>query len=108
MGKGAWIVLAGWAAGLFGELEAQEEGDVILYDFETDAEVAGWQPVTPGGVPGREPDVTAEASPEHVASGSRSLKLTFAGGMWPAVATARVPISGAWSEFQVLKAVVTV
>lgn len=80
--------------------------EAVLFDFESGVE--DWRSVTLAGVGGVEPDVRAEASEEHAASGRASLKLTFDGGFWPAVSTGRLPVEGTWAEFQTLKAVVTV
>ena len=75
-----------------------------LFNFESEAEITSWSNLI---VPGtQEPPVKLEQSTEHATSGMYSLKLTFAGGKWPGVATKQIPQD--WTAFQSFSADVTV
>lgn len=75
-----------------------------LFDFEAENDLECWSNLEVSGQ--KEPPVKRELSAEHATSGTRSLKLTFGGGRWPAIATARVPED--WNAFQTFKADVSV
>jgi len=76
----------------------------MLFDFEDPADLGGWSsPVIPGAK-AKEPPVRIELAADNATSGKQSLKLTFDGGAWPAVATAAIPVKGNWSEFKTFKA----
>ncbi len=83
---------------------AQEKGGRVLFDFEKAEEVSCWAPLDLPGAP--EPPVRVEASADHASSGSRSLKITFAGGVWPAIRTTAVPDD--WEAWHTFRADVTV
>ena len=82
--------------------------DRLLFDFEEEADPARWTMRTLPEVAAPEPAAAVTLSREHVTSGKRSLKITYAGGRWPALATANLPIPGSWKEYQSLKADITV
>jgi hypothetical protein len=80
----------------------------VLFDFENDADLKAWSQFLPDNpqVPGAKgPLVKIELSGESAASGKRCLKLTFAGGKYPAVA-ARSPLED-WTAYQCFRAEVT-
>ena len=86
--------------------------DALLFDFESEADIAAWTPMPSppwgeGGVRGQ-PAAKIEWSTEGATSGKHSLKLTFGGGDWPVVSTARIPVPGTWKEFETLKMDLTV
>ena len=74
--------------------------DRILFDFEGDGDAAGWSDAALVGVKEKEPAVRIERV-------DSALKLTFAGGFWPAVSTDRIAVPGDWKEFQTLTAEAT-
>jgi len=82
--------------------------DAPLFDFENEADIAAWTPAKMPEVKAEQPAVKVAWSTEGVSSGQHSLKLTFSGGEWPVVSTARIPVAGTWKEFETLKADLTV
>jgi hypothetical protein len=82
-----------------GVAQAGPPADKVLFDFENDAEVKAWSPVESSGA-------KVERSDKHATAGKHSLKITFAGGRWPAVATAAVPDD--WMPWETFSADVTV
>ena len=54
----------------------------------------------------KEPPARIELATEHATSGKHSLKITFAGGNWPAITTTQIPDD--WTPYQTFKADVTV
>jgi hypothetical protein len=78
--------------------------DKILFDFEDEAEVKAWTPLE---LPkSKEPAPKIEQSTENATSGKHSLKVTFAGGEWPTITTAKIPDD--WMAWETFKADVTV
>jgi hypothetical protein len=81
--------------------------DRVLFDFERPADPEHWTIRTVPEV--RNPTgAKAELSQEHVTSGKRSLKITYAGGLWPALGTDLTPVEVDWSDYQSLKVDITV
>ena len=80
--------------------------DRRLFDFETEDEVRVWAVLLLPDAKSPEPPVKLERSTEHATTGRHSLKLTFAGGTWPGVATRAVPAD--WTPWQTFTADVTV
>jgi len=86
----------------------------MLFDFEDEADLKNWSVLglpAPKGEPGfgdKDHPVKMELATENATSGRRSLKLTFDGGLAPAITTARIPVPGDWAEFQTLRANVAV
>lgn len=78
----------------------------LLFDFESDRDLRAWSAVPPAEGEAREPEPGLELAAAHAASGRRSLKVTFRGGTWPAVATTQVPDD--WMPWQSFQAEVTV
>ena len=74
--------------------------DRVLFDFEEADEAARWSDYALVGVKEKEPAVRIERV-------DSALKLTFAGGLWPAVSTERISVPGDWKEFQTLTAEAT-
>jgi hypothetical protein len=75
--------------------------DTVLFDFAK-ASAADWAPA-------KLPDVKTDAPAPKVeivtgGDAAKGLKLTFDGGVWPVVGTAKIPVGGNWKEFQTLKA----
>src|SRR5206468_3649000 len=78
----------------------------VVYDFEDPADIKTWSNLALPVVTDKEPPVKIEQSADHATAGARSLKLTFAGGRWPTVATEAV--SQDWRAYKTFKADVTV
>lgn len=80
--------------------------DRVLFDFENSEEVACWSPLELKEAP--EPLARVETSAKHASSGTRSLKITFAGGAWPAIRTTAIPNDpGYWVPLKSFRADVT-
>ncbi len=79
--------------------------DRMMFDFENEAELTAWFPLQ---LPKRqqEPPVAFAPSGQNATSGKRSLKITFAGGEWPTLATTNIPQD--WAGYETFKADVTV
>ncbi|MGA2621718.1 MAG: DNRLRE domain-containing protein, partial [Thermoguttaceae bacterium] len=78
------------------------------FDFENDADLKAWSQFLPDNlkVPGaKEPPVKIELSGENAASGKKCLKVTFAGGKFPAIET-RSPLED-WTAYKSFGADVT-
>jgi hypothetical protein len=78
--------------------------DLVLFDFEEADAAAAWQNLVDPKA--KEPVVKIEASAKNATTGARSLKLTFAGGDWPTVATRNVPAN--WLAYHAFSADVSV
>ncbi|HJZ59823.1 MAG TPA: DNRLRE domain-containing protein [Gemmataceae bacterium] len=76
----------------------------MLFDFEDPVEIAAWSNLALPNA--KEPAVKAEQSTDHATSGRHSLKVTFAGGNWPTLATANIPDD--WMPWETFRADVTV
>jgi len=88
-----------------GKLAADEK---MLFDFEDDADLKAWSQFLPDNpkIPGaQEPPVKIEMSGENVSSGKKCLKVTFAGGKFPAIAT-RSPLED-WTPYKTFLADLT-
>ncbi len=82
---------------------AEPKPDTVLFDFETADAAMAWANF---GGKTKEPAVKIAVSDTNATSGKQSLKLTFAGGTWPTVATKDVPKD--WAKFHNFQADVTV
>jgi len=82
--------------------------EVLLFDFEDEAGARDWSPVKLPDLKDDQPAPQIEIVAEKATSGKRCLKLTFDGGVWPAVSTARLPVGGTWNEYRTLRADITV
>ena len=80
--------------------------EVVLFDFETPADLAAWSNLDLGEAKQKEPAAKFELSPKGATRGERSLKITFDGGRWPTATTTAVP--GDWMPYWTLEADVTV
>jgi hypothetical protein len=85
---------------------ADEPAKKVIYDFEDPTDLKGWSNLALTGAKEKEPLVKIERSTDHATSGKHSLKLTFAGGVWPTVTTESV--SQDWLAYKTFKAEVTV
>jgi hypothetical protein len=94
--------LLGWVAAV---AAGPAPASVVLFDFETAAEVKAWSNLKLPDARLAEPPVQIERSTENATRGLHSLKLTFAGGRWPTVTTTRVPAD--WMPYWTFKADVT-
>src|SRR2546428_1301752 len=66
-----------------------QDGEKMLFDFEDASELQAWSNLE---LPGeKEPATRLELATEGASSGKHALKITFAGGTWPTVASSRVP-----------------
>src|ERR1051325_39336 len=82
--------------------------EAVLFDFEEEADATRWTSRAIPEVKEGDPALRVERVAEHATSGRHALKITAAGGFWPAVATDHIPVAGDWKEFKILKADVTV
>src|SRR6185436_12407222 len=73
-----------------------DDGDRVLFTFDKAEEAAAWANLELA----KEPAAKVELTP------AKSLKVTFAGGRWPSIATSAVPED--WSPWKTLTAEVTV
>jgi hypothetical protein len=96
------------ALALLAFLGGPSRSETMLFDFEDADEASRWIPIKLPEVKTDSPDPSIELSAEHATSGKQSLKITFKGGFWPAVACDRIIVPGDWKEFQTLRADVTV
>jgi hypothetical protein len=80
--------------------------DKVVFDFEDPAGINAWSNLVLPRAGDREPPVKVEQSADHATAGRHSLKLTFAGGRWPTVATEAV--SQDWLAYKTFRADVTV
>jgi len=88
-------------------VHAQDQAaDKVLYDFEDPAMLKSWSNLDLKPLLKPEPPVTFALSTDHATSGKHSLKLTFAGGEWPTIATTEVTQD--WFTYLTFKADVTV
>lgn len=81
-------------------------GELRLFDFEEADAAKAWSNLELPEAKIKEPPATIEQSKDNAISGKHSLKLTFAGGHWPAITTTNVP--GDWMPYSTFKAEVTV
>jgi hypothetical protein len=89
-----------------GASRAADGPEKVVYDFEDTAVIKTWSNLVLPDQRNKEPPVQIEQSTDHATAGTHSLKLTFAGGTWPTVATEEV--SQDWLAFKTFKADVTV
>ncbi|WP_020471025.1 DNRLRE domain-containing protein [Zavarzinella formosa] len=73
-----------------------------LYDFENEADLKTWANLELPDAKDKEPPVKFELSGDHATSGKHSLKLTFAGGLWPTITTTQVTQD--WLAYKTFKA----
>ena len=91
-------------AGAFAQEQAKEK---IIFDFEDAADLKAWANVLPDPkAKKKDPPAKIELVAENATSGKQCLKLTFAGGKCPAVATEQVAQD--WLAYQTFQADVTV
>lgn len=95
---------------LFACASSLNADETVLFDFSAPESATQWKPFRLSQLPKAEP---APAAPtvEHVpasATSSAQLKIVFAGGSWPTVATTSIPVAGNWKEFQSLRFDLTV
>src|SRR5262245_58178801 len=89
--QGLLIVMA---AAIAGADEKSTPGERIVFDFEDPIEISAWSSAPVAGNPAtkvKDPPPRFELSNDNATSGKHSLKITFAGGEWPTIATTRVP-----------------
>src|SRR5262249_39198006 len=81
---------------------AADDKEQILFDFADESAAKDWAPVKLPEVKDEQPSPKIEFSPTDADDGKtrRGLKLTFAGGDWPAVETTKIPVQGNWKQFQ--------
>jgi hypothetical protein len=87
--------------------KAPDAAEQALFDFKDPANVKDWAPVNLPGVEKEAPTPRFEIVLSK-AWAWNALKITFAGGDWPAVGTTKFAVAGNWKEFQTLKADLTV
>ena len=87
----------------------------VLFDFAGQSSVHDWAPVRLPEVKTDEPAPKIEIVPAGnapasaaLAAAGKSLKITFAGGEWPAIGTTKFLVAGNWKAYQTLKANLTV
>src|SRR5690348_2374399 len=96
------------ALALLALLGGPSRSETMLFDFEEADEAGRWSAMKLPEVKTDSPDPSVELSTEHATSGKQSLKITFKGGLWPAVSCDRIAVPGDWKEFPTLRADVTV
>src|SRR5260221_5472282 len=69
---------------LCGSASAEEK---MLFDFEQPTDAQPWSSLATNDAKEKEPPATIAISEQHATSAKHSLKITFAGGTWPAVTT---------------------
>ncbi len=74
-----------------------QEGERVLFDFEKPGEISCWSPLELAEAP--------EPAP-RIEGASGGLKITFAGGTWPAIRTTAIPED--WAAWHTFRADVTV
>jgi hypothetical protein len=81
--------------------EDQRTGDeLLLFDFEAAEDLAAWTNLELERTKEKDPAARFERSTEGASSGKHSLKITFGGGSWPTLTTARAPADWtAWHTF---------
>ena len=100
----SFVVLAPFLAGA---VSAADRPPVkVLFDFGEETDLRAWANLELPGAKEKEPPAKLELSTEHVKSGKRSLKITFAGGTWPTITTTQVLDD--WLPYQTFLADVTV
>jgi hypothetical protein len=67
--------------------------DVMLYDFENDAELNNWQQAVSVDLPKDQPAPVITIVKDHATAGASSLKLTFKRGSMPGISTNAIPIA---------------
>jgi hypothetical protein len=82
--------------------------ETMLFDFEEAQDAGRWAAMKLPEAKSDSPDPAVELSDDHVTSGKHSLKITFHGGFWPAVACDRIAAPGDWKEYLTLRADVSV
>ncbi|MDB5343659.1 MAG: hypothetical protein JWP89_2036 [Schlesneria sp.] len=91
-----------------GELYAQDAAqpaELRLFDFEDAADESAWKKLELPDSKIKEPPARIERVAENATTGQHSLKITFAGGVWPTVITTRVPED--WTSWHTFHAEVT-
>lgn len=83
-----------------------DAADKLLFDFEDPADLKAWTNLELPDTRVKEPAANIERSGDNATSGKHSLKITFAGGQWPAIVTRNVPDD--WMPWQTFHADVTV
>lgn len=82
--------------------DLRDDGDRLLFDFESEAEAGAWSNLDSA----KEPKAEISISAEHPSSGGKCLKITFHGGNWPTVRTSAIPED--WTAWKTFAADVTV
>src|SRR5262249_11127888 len=93
--------------------QAAEDKDQVLFQFDDEANLNDWTPVKLPEVEKEQPAPRIEIVPapkarDDAGPAGKCLKITFDGGDWPAIGTTKILVSGSWTQFQTLKAELTV
>jgi hypothetical protein len=103
------LARSGVAALLLLVLAADVAADeTTLFGFEEPASAKDWALTRLAEVEKEQPAPRVEIVRAPKGASGKALKITFAGGDWPVVATTKIPVKGNWKSFQTLKAVLTV
>src|SRR4051812_41509881 len=81
---------------ILGAPSLRDDGDRVLFDFDKAEDAAAWSAR----------DAARDPKAALAWSSDKALRITFAGGRWPSVATSAVPED--WSPCKTLAAEVTV
>jgi hypothetical protein len=81
---------------ILGAPSLRDDGDRVLFDFDKEEDAAAWSAL----------DSARDPKAALARSSDKALRITFAGGRWPSVATSAVPED--WSPWKTLAAEVTV
>jgi hypothetical protein len=98
---------------LLRESLAADDKDQMLFGFTDEAAAKEWTPVKLPEVEKEQPVAKVEIVPAPKAKDTanpagKCLKITFDGGDWPTIGTAKIPVQGNWKQFQALKVDLTV
>jgi hypothetical protein len=92
-------------AGQPGPAPRPKPRELLLFDFEEQADLQAWSNLELPDPKLKEPPVKIELSAANATRGRQAMKLTFTGGRWPTVTTTRVPAD--WMPYWTFKADVT-
>jgi hypothetical protein len=82
--------------------------DTPLFNFQDPASVRDWSAVKLPRADNDQPAPRIGIVSSKNPSEGNFLRITFAGGDWPAIGTTKIPVAGNWKAFQALEAILQV